>query len=249
MWALDKGNGKSVGEDSIGYPMLRRLPFTTKCTLLNIINRIWKDGVVPDQWKTGLVIPIPKPGKNHKEVDRYRPITLLSCVGKLIEHMVNRRLITQLEGDKRLDRRQYAFRSGKGIDSYLADLENVIHEPLESGEHCEAALLDLSKAYDSAWRYPIMTTLASWGFRGRIMKFIKSFLINRSFKVTVGGTTSTIRTQENGVPQGSVLSVTLFLVSLHDIFNVIPRGCKICKSTRSCTGSQDDVQTTCWRAS
>lgn len=105
LWALDKGNGKSVGIDAIGYPMLRHLPYAIKCILLDIINRIWRAETVPDQWKTGLVIPLPKPGKNHKDVNSYRPISLLSCVGKLMERMVNRRLITRLEADKRLDQR------------------------------------------------------------------------------------------------------------------------------------------------
>ncbi|XP_055543184.1 uncharacterized protein LOC129728756 [Wyeomyia smithii] len=91
-------------------------------------------------------------------------------------------------------------------------------------EHCLMASLDLSKAYDTTWRYGILRTLEKWRIRGRMLNMMRSFLSQRSFQVTVEGQLSRVHNLENGVPQGSVLSVTLFLVAMQPVFRVIPSG-------------------------
>lgn len=73
-------------------------------------NIIWNQGGIPDSWKEGLVIPIPKPDKDCQRPDSFRPITLLYCIGQILEKMVNRRLISLLESQSLLDYRQFAFR-------------------------------------------------------------------------------------------------------------------------------------------
>ena len=81
---------------------------------------------------------------------------------------------------------------------------------------------DLEKAYDTAWRFGILKTLHEFGFRGEMALFIQVFLRNRRFKVKVGNTLSSLRNQDEGVPQGSVLSVTLFALAINGIASVIP---------------------------
>ena len=81
----------------------------------------------------------------------------------------------------------------------------------------------LEKAYDTAWRFGILRTIHESGLRGELPKFIRAFLANRKFKVKVGNTFSTLHNQEEGVPQGSVLSVTLFALAIHGIASVIPK--------------------------
>ncbi|XP_055613486.1 uncharacterized protein LOC129759935, partial [Uranotaenia lowii] len=126
-----------------------------------------------------------------------------------MERMVNRRLVQWIESRKLWSSQQYAFRKGRGVDQYLAELEAALEDPLKKKQHSELALLDLSKAYDTAQKAPILETLA------------------KSFKVLVGGTFSDEKRQQNGVPQGSVLAVTLFLVAMESIFGKIPRGIQV----------------------
>ena len=76
---------------------------------------------------------------------------------------------------------------------------------------------DLDKTYDITWKYGIMNDLHGFGLRGRIPNFISSFLNDVSFKVRVGSTFSHSHPQEMGVPQGIILSVTLFLVKINSI--------------------------------
>ena len=80
----------------------------------------------------------------------------------------------------------------------------------------------LKKAYDTAWRYSILKVLHDIGLQGELPLFIKAFLKTRYFKARVGSTLSDSKIQEEGVPQGSVLSVTLFVLAINGISLVIP---------------------------
>ncbi|XP_055584695.1 uncharacterized protein LOC129737559 [Uranotaenia lowii] len=220
--ALRKVKGLSAGPDDIGYPFLKNLSLTGKTTLLHIFNKIWINGTFPNCWKLGLVIPIVKPKQDPLLLDSYRPITLLACTGKIMERMVNRRLHAILEGQSLLDHRQYAFRSGRSTDDYFQELEMLLDSPSQRNYHTECASLDLSKAFDRVDRVAIINQLNEWGIVGRIMHYITDFLSDRSIQVLVNGTRSEKITVHGGVPQGSVIAPTLFLIAINSIFQKIP---------------------------
>ena len=76
---------------------------------------------------------------------------------------------------------------------------------------------DLEKAYYTTWKHGILKDLYGAGLRGRMPLFIQHFLNNRTFKVRLGALLSDIHNQEMGVPQGSILSVTLFILKINSI--------------------------------
>lgn len=221
-WALHRVRGSSAGPDNIGYPLFKNLPLFGKSFLLSLYNNIWHQGHIPTSWKEGLIIPIPKPDKNKHQADSFRPITLLNCISKIFEKMVNRRLMTLLDSQDLLDNRQFAFRPNKSTDDYLTELEHVITSNLDKGLHGDLVSLDLSKAYDRAWRFPILKSLEEWGIKGRMGLYVQSFLDDRRFRVGIGNCRSDERCQENGIPQGSVIAPTLFLICMQSLFENIP---------------------------
>lgn len=223
-WALSHGTGKAAGPDDIGYPILRKLPLIGRLALLDTMNQVWHSGAIPDEWKEGLVIPIPKEGKDKTLTEGYRPITLLSCMGKTLERMVNRRLSTELERHERIHPQQHAFRCGYGAETFFSQLDCLLEKASSEGLHVDVISLDLSKAYDMTWRLPILTTLKRWDIQGRMFNYVANFLRNRSFRVLNAGATSSSRLLENGIPQGSVISVTLFLIAMNSVFERIPPG-------------------------
>ena len=95
--ALASTEATAPGEDSVLYEMLKHLPDDSKRFLLKIINKIWKTGIMPQNWKTSIIIPIRKPNKDASQATSYRPIALTSCVCKLMEKMINTRLVWHLE--------------------------------------------------------------------------------------------------------------------------------------------------------
>ena len=92
-----------------------------------------------------------------------------------------------------------------------------------------AVFFDIEKAYDTAWRRGILNTLKEWGIEGNMLAFVQNFLTNRSFFVRVGTAMSSRCVLENGVPQGSVLSVTLFAVAINNIVQCVhtPVSCSL----------------------
>ena len=90
---------KAPGPDGITGEMLKHLGACSRAVLLKIFNHSWIKGVVPVVLKEAIVIPVPKKGVDKKNRLSYRPISLLSCVGKLLERMINRRLINHLESN------------------------------------------------------------------------------------------------------------------------------------------------------
>ena len=80
---------------------------------------------------------------------------------------------------------------------------------------------DFEKAYDTTWRYGILKDLHNFDLKGRLQNFIRSCLEDRTIQVRVGSTLSDLYDQEQGVPQGAILSTTLFNVKLNDIINCL----------------------------
>ena len=83
---------------------------------------------------------------------------------------------------------------------------------------------DLESAHDITWKYGIMNDLYDFGIRGRLAYFVCAFLDERQFRVRVGDTFSDPHEQEIGVPQGSILYVTLFSVKINNIVKSVCPG-------------------------
>lgn len=137
--------------------------------------------------------------------------------------MINHRLLVFLEENGVLNKNQRAFRRRRGTTTYFSDLREILAEVEQSNSHAEFALLDIEKAYDQAWRPHIMEQIDRLAIGIRMRNYIKNFLTDRHFRVTYGEVLSSERIQENGVPQGSVLPVTLFLLAINPVFEAIPK--------------------------
>ena len=215
--AIQKSNDTATGPDEVHYQMLKHLPNNALSTILHIFNDIWATGVFPESWRLATIIPIPKPGKDHEEPSNYRPIALTSCLCKTLERMINKRLVWYLESNDLISPIQSGFRSGRSTNDHLIRLETFIRDAFVNREHVVSVFFDLEKAYDTTWRYGILKDLHDLGLRGRLPVFIRSFLEDRTMQVRVGSTLSDFYDQEQGVPQGSILSTTLFNIKINNI--------------------------------
>ena len=222
--ALDSSKLTSPGEDGIRYEMIRHLPEATRLFLLDTLNGLWESHASPKCWKISEVIPSFKPGKDPELARNYRPIALTSCICKLFERMINNRLVWYLESKNLLTNRQFGFRKNHSTLDPLLMLSREIQNAFAIQNQVVGVFFDLKKAYDTTWRGGILKQLASWGIGGNMFAFLKEFLTERYLKVRVGSVTSSLYLQEEGVPQGSVLSVTLFAVAINSLMDHIPTG-------------------------
>lgn len=220
-YALSLTNDSAPGPDDICYSMLKNLAPSGKTFLLSLFNCIFKEGKFPKQWKEAYIIPILKEGKLSTSSGSYRPIALTSCLCKVLERIINKRLVWFLEKNNLFDKYQSGYRQGRSPLDCLAALATEIHDAFRRGEYLFCVFFDLEKAYDTCWKKLIMNQLYKFGLRGRLPYLISNYLTDRLFRVRVGSTLSEIFEQEMGVPQGGVLSCTLFSIAINTVAHVI----------------------------
>ena len=222
--SINKSHDTAVGPDDIHYQFLKHMPDDSLSVLLNIFNNIWVTGNFPQSWREATIIPVPKPGKDPTIPTNYRPISLTSCLCKTMERMINARLVWYLETNNILTPYQSGFRRGRTTTDQLLRLESLVRDAFVRGDHVVSVFFDLEKAYDTTWKYGILRDLHRAGLRGRMPIFIQNFLTSRVFHVRLGATLSDIYDQEMGVPQGCILSVTLFILKINNIVDIIKSG-------------------------
>ena len=215
--AINELSDTAPGPDNIHNKIIKNLPKESQNLLLSIYNDIWNTQTFPESWHSATIIPIPKPGKDHSNPTNYRPIALTNCLCKLMEKIINKRLSWFLEINDSLTPLQSGFRKNRSTLDHLIRLESFIRQAFSNGEHLTAVFFDLEKAFDTTWKFGIMKDLHDLNLRGNLPKFIENFLKNRSFHVKVGTTLSDPFEQEEGVPQGSILSPLLFEIKINSI--------------------------------
>ncbi|GFT37498.1 probable RNA-directed DNA polymerase from transposon X-element [Trichonephila clavipes] len=136
--------------------------------------------------------------------------------------MVNTRLVYVLETEKCISPLQSGFRKGRSTLDNLVFLESQIRGAFVRRNHLVSLFFDIEKAYDRTWRYGILRNMYDFGLRGNIPIFIFNFLAVRYFNVRIGHSSSHKFFQDQGVPQGSVLSVTLFNIHMSNILQLPP---------------------------
>ena len=201
--------------------MLKNLSDEGKNYLLELLNYIFSEGVLPENWKLAYIIPILKQGKDPMDVKSYRPISLTSCLCKLFERILNKRLVWFLETNNCIHKSQNGFRKGRSTLDNLVALETYIHDAFVENKLLVSIFFDLEKAYDTCWSQLILNELHKFGLRGKLPLIISDYLKDRKFQVRVNNKLSKIFRQEMGVPQGGILSVTLFVIAMNTVVDYI----------------------------
>uniref|UniRef100_A0A8C1TCJ5 RNA-directed DNA polymerase from mobile element jockey n=1 Tax=Cyprinus carpio TaxID=7962 RepID=A0A8C1TCJ5_CYPCA len=216
--AINNSKNTTPGRDMISYSMLKNLPEVAFKAILDLYNHIWSEGILPKDWKSAIVIPIVKPGKDATKANSYRPIALTSTLCKVMEKMIVRRLSYFLEKKEILTSDQSGFRKKRSTMDALILFENDVKKALLMKEYLIAVFFDIEKAYDTLWREGLLIKLNKIGVGGRMYNWILDFLFERTFQVRIGEEMSTSYDILNGTPQGSVISPILFNLMINDIF-------------------------------
>ena len=138
-----------------------------------------------------------------------------------MERMINDRLAWFLESNGLLSKIQCGFREGRNTSDHLVHFETFIRNAFAKKEHAVSIFFDLEKAHDTTREYDILTDLFYMGLKGKLPTFIWIFLSDREFNVRDNSTYSAIQEQEMGVPQGSILSVTLLSIKINSLAKVL----------------------------
>ena len=222
--SIMKAKPRAPGPDGIHSNLLKHLPECTLKILKEILNKIWISADFPQQCRVATVIPIPKPNKDHTDPLSYGLIALTSCLCKVLECMINTRLIWYLEKYRILDRSQCGFRKPRSTTDHLVSLERYLRDAFAQRQHAVGLLFDLEEAYETTWQYGIIRDLHRIGLRGRLPVFVSEYLRDRRIRVKIGTTLSDEFYPEEGVPTGGVLAVTCFGLKINELPSCIAKG-------------------------
>ena len=199
--------GKAFGEDGISPEVMKRVDLNG--IVLKFCNDALDGGDLPDQWKTSLIIPVPKKGDLTK-TDSYRGIALTSIVSKTMHRMILNRMKPSLE--RVLRRHQNGFRPGRSTASHILSLRRILEGATAKNLPAVMTFIDFRKAFDSVHRGILMKILRAYGIPDKLVDLIERTYTDTLAKVmTPEGLTEAFRILA-GVLQGDTLAPYLFII-------------------------------------
>ncbi|KAK2726812.1 hypothetical protein QYM36_007604 [Artemia franciscana] len=176
----------ALEEDMIFPQFVKALPKNWVAALLNIINELWNEGQFPKIWKDGVVVLIPKVGKDKSKLQNYRTITLLPGLGKVYERLVKQRMNQVIELNRELKNIQCGFRRNRNTEDVMLMFINDAVYALENKKVLLMTFLDVVSAFESMVHRHILEAIMAAAVKGQLLEFSDSFLEGREVKIKVG---------------------------------------------------------------
>ncbi|EYC39568.1 hypothetical protein Y032_0651g1152 [Ancylostoma ceylanicum] len=181
-----------------------------------IINLSFRSGQIPNVWRHGIVVPIPKKS-NASLLSDFRPICLNAVVCKVAEKFVRKKLLAYCLREHILPTEQYGFLEGSSTTLQLVACDHHWKKAFAQGYSTDVLYFDLSKAFDKLSIPKLIQKLYDIGIQGNLLGWVISYLSDRSFSVRFASATSCALAATSGVPQGGVLSPLLFILYTREL--------------------------------
>ena len=202
--------------------MIRDLTPTLAPILTPILNEAIDRHEYPDSLKVTKVIELYKK-KSRTLPENYRPISLLPIIAKVFDTILNKQIMTHLTKHNIISPTQYAFRPNSSTTLALQTIINNIHRQKRKRQPTLAIYVDLSKAYDTISHDKLLHKLRhEFNFTEGTTLFFRSYFTNRKQTTHTTHAQSDPAIITHGIPQGSTLSTTFFLLYINNIIKTVP---------------------------
>ena len=211
-----KGNLKQCLYQIPSSTIKRVTPYISQ-PLLHCFHLCKNKNRFPAILKIAIIAPLSKSGDPTDPSNR-RPISSLSFFSKLFKHYLHGHLVNFLESNKIFHPLQFGFRKHNSTARALAYLQNVVTSSVDRKLIPIAVFLDIAKAFDSVEHKILTHKMEHYGIRGSALELFASYLADRKHSTFVNGVVSSLETCNFGVPQGSIMAPTLFLLFINDVY-------------------------------
>lgn len=143
-----------------------------------LFNLVLDTGIIPDPWLEGIIRPIYKRNGSPQNPENYRPITILSCFGKLFTAILNTRLTNFLNHNNIIEENQAGFRPGYSTSDHIFNLYALTEILKAKNKKLFCSFIDFSKAFDSVWRIGLWMKLLGNSINGKIFRVIYNMYQN-----------------------------------------------------------------------
>ena len=205
------------GHTNINKTVLQHLPHLALMKFTSLLNLSLSMGLFPNCFKHAKIKLIPKANKPSTDPINYRPISLLEVPGKIYEKIINQRLRNYLEQRNCLPTTQHGFRKGRSTDTAIAITTEAISNAARNKIQCCLIMRDVSKAFDKVWHNGLKYKISNLQLPSIITKLLCNFIDNRTASISLNTYDGPSFSIHSGVPQGSCISPTLYIIYTADI--------------------------------
>ena len=210
-------NEKASGEDEIINEYIKSTVNQFINVYEKLFNVIFDNGIMPSSWLIGMIKPIYKNKGDKFDPKNYRPITIVSCLGKLFTAILNERLTEFSESFFVLSENQSGFRKGYSTLDNMFTLQSFFEILKCKKKKMYCAFVDFMKAFDTVWRAGLWHNMLLNNINGKMYDVIFNMYCNIKSCIVFNKCKSDYFACDNGVRQGENLSPFLFSLFLNDL--------------------------------